>query len=165
MIYDPMLTAEPKHQSSLLGRFQSWRHAGEEGALAMYCKSVGGMCLLLVGGFAVFAFVFPQFIWTIVGIGAAALCYAFAMGRKAIIFTETEVRYRPIFARPRRVPIAKIQVLKRARVLELILWRPVPRPGVILTLADGTTEAWPLDFEGPGEILQRLSALAGKEIQ
>ncbi len=89
----------------------------------------------------------------------------FGVWAKSNYFTETEVVYRPPLGPPKRVSFANIQALKRARVLVAYILRAVPRPGVIVALADGTTETWPLDFEGPDEILPRLSALAGKEIQ
>lgn len=86
-------------------------------------------------------------------------------GRRAIIFTEAEVIYRPPLGSPRRVLMAAIQDLAISPVLITYFLRAARRPGMTLTLTDGATEVWPLDFEGRDEILQRLSLLTGKTIR
>jgi hypothetical protein len=92
------------------------------------------------------------------------MCCNFGLGRRAIIFTETEVVYRPPLGPPRRIPVASIQRIKRSRVLVPYMLRDVTLAGVNLSLEDGTTLDWPLDFEAPEEILKRLSVLAGKTV-
>jgi hypothetical protein len=159
-----MLITRSKQQSSFLASFKAWRRAGEEGALAAYRKSVRILCLVQLCGIALFVFAFPQLSWTTLGIGALAMCCNFGLGRRAIIFTETEVVYRPPLGPPRRIPVASIQRIKRSRVLVPYMLRDVTLAGVNLSLEDGTTLDWPLDFEAPEEILKRLSVLAGKTV-
>jgi hypothetical protein len=137
--------------------FRSWRYAGEEAAVVIYAKSIKKTLLLQCCGFAVFFLAFQQFIWSLVVVAMIVLPRTLAEGRRAIIFTETEVIYRPPLGSPRRVLIATIRDLVISPVLITYFLRTARRPGVIMTLRDGATEAWPLDFEGRDEILQRLS--------
>jgi hypothetical protein len=94
----------------------------------------------------------------------AALPRTLIEARRAIIFTNAEIIYRPPLGPPRRVPIAMVQHLTKSRVATSYLLRASGRPGIIITLANGAKEAWPLDFDGRDEILQRLGALTGKAI-
>lgn len=143
----------------------SWRHAGEEGAIAIFRKRVGVIFALQVAALAALVFsIFPQLTWVVVAIAVLALSTTLANGRRAIIFTETEVRYRPPLGSTRPVLISEIRGLTRSCVLIPYLIRSVLRPGVSITLANGATEVWPLDIEQPEEVLRRLSVVARKAV-
>ena len=87
-----------------------------------------------------------------------------AEGRRAIIFTNTEVIYRPPFAQSLCTAIAGIQSLKRSKVTLSFGLRAIRRPGVMLTTMTGETTALPLDFKEREEILQRVSEVTGKTV-
>jgi hypothetical protein len=152
------------HRRSALAGFQCWLHAGEEEAVAVYPKSIRKIFLLQCGALAAFLYLFPQYAYPLIIVAIIGLLWTLAMGRKAIIFTEAEVIYRPPFSQPRRVRISMIQGLTRSVVLVAYLLRASPRPGMTIALANGAKELWPLDIEGRDEILHRLSVLTGRMI-
>jgi hypothetical protein len=153
-------------QRSLLGRFQSWLHAGEEGAVAVYpTQGIRKILLLQCGGIAIFLYLFPDTARFLIPIASVGFLCTLAEDRRAIIFTEREVIYRPPLGQPRHLLIPMIQSLKRSVVLVAYLVRATRRPGVTITLSNGAEEVWPLAIESRDEVLQRLSALTGKTIE
>lgn len=109
------------------------------------------------------------FVWYdkkyILVIAAVTLPRTAVEGRRAIIFTDAEVLYRPPFGPPRRVLVTAIRELRRSPVIASMFAQTSRRPGVVMTLSGGATEAWPLDFRDREEILGRLSAITGKAIE
>lgn len=160
--YGIAFTPQNMVRKSLGNYFRSWFHAGEERATAKYAKRCWMLLLLESCVFAGFFLLVREVRWPIVVIMGIALPRTLAEGRRAVIFTEVEIIYRPPFGQPRRVPIAAVRALRVCQVVVTYFARPSRRPGVAITLADGTREVWPLDFEEHDEILRRLSALTGK---
>jgi hypothetical protein len=158
---DPVLTSQPSRQRSVLAGFQRWLHAGEEGALKVYPKRIRKVLLLQCGALAIFLYRFPQYAWPLVIVAIIGFLFTLADGRRAIIFTELEVIYRPPLGSPRRVLISTIQCLKQSVVLVAYMIRASRRPGVTITLKNGGEEVWPLDVEDRDGVLQRFSALTG----
>jgi hypothetical protein len=154
---------------TLTHHFRSWLHAGEDRAIAIYNKRYRLKFFLtccILGGAWMFFFEMRERRGPIVLLGLTAfwLPRALAEGRRAIVFTNTELVYRPPVGRPIRALIAGIQGIKRSKVARLVGPRPSFTTGVLLTMANGETIAMPLDFKERGEILQRLSAVTGKSI-
>lgn len=152
---------------SLLDGFQSWWQAGEETALVVYAKNFRMTLLLQCCAFAAFCAIpsFRRYILVLLVLTVLTLSRTVAEGRRAIIFTESEVIYRPALARLRRVPFSSIRNLTRTNVTVFYLLRPSSRLGVTMTLTNGEEEVWPLDFNERDEVLRRLSAATGKTIE
>jgi hypothetical protein len=159
--------AAVSHIRSLTNDFRRWLHAGEQGAVVVYSKPFGWR-LLFQGSITVSWLLIPSLhrlpILPIV-MGALMLPRTLAEGRRAIIFTQTEIIYRPPFARPCHFTIGCIQRIKRRRVTVYSGLEPSPVPGVAMTLASGVKELLPLDFKDRAEILRRLSSVTGKAIE
>ena len=146
---------------------RSWLHAGEEGALIVYNKHYRVKLLLVCCTLATSWAFLPVMRQCPIGflvIAAFWLPRTLAEGRRAIIFTNTEVIYRPPFAQPLRTAIAGIQSLKRSKVTLSVGLRAIRGPGVLLTTMTGETTALPLDFKEREEILQRVNAVTGKTV-
>ncbi len=155
------------HPKSLFDYVGSWRHAAEDGAIEVYTKHVTRNLVLQGFALAAFLYLFRHTFATVIAILVIviiAVPRTLAEARRALIFTSTEIIYRPPLGPPRHVGLKKIESLTRSKVLTSYLLRPVPRPGVVLKLSNGATEAWPLDFEDEGRILERLAVLTEKPI-
>jgi len=139
-----------------------WRHAGETGSLAVYSKKIAA--LITVHGILILIF------WVLaMRLGRARELVTYILlavfgprtiieGRRAIIFTPTEVIYRPAFASPLHVPLQCIVSVRANLLLDLFLLRPRYLSGVALTLTSGDTVKFPVDFKEQSEILRRLDA-------
>lgn len=158
-----MIPQSKRQDSAALG-FRAWRHAGEEGALT-YRKPIVKIFILQCIALAMFSYFFPEDLRIILAMAPVAIVFTLLEGRRALIFTEEEVRYRPAAGRPRSVRLSAIAGMKRASVLVPVIIRASPRPGVIITVTNGAAEAWPLDFAERDEILRRLRAVTGKTIE
>lgn len=152
------------HQRGFASSFQSWRHAGEDGALAIYVKGVRWILLLLCCMLILLFFVLydKKFILVIAVVTVPRTALEL---RRAIIFTDAEVLYRPPFGPLRCVLVTAIRELRRSPVFVSVFVRASRSPGLVITLSGGATEAWPLDFRDREEILGRLSAITGKAIE
>jgi hypothetical protein len=120
-------------QRSLLAGFQSWRHAGEEGAIAVYPQGMRRVLLILLlqcGTLAIFLYLFPETVRFLIPTASIGFLCTLAECRRAIIFTEAEVIYRPPLGQPRRVLIPMIQGLTRSAVLVAYMVRASRRRGV-----------------------------------
>jgi hypothetical protein len=146
---------------------RAWLRAGEEGALIVYNKHYRVKLLLVCCTLAT-SWAFPPVMRQcpigFLVIAAFWLPRILAEGRRAFIFTNTEVIYRPLFAQPLCTAIAGIQSLKRSKVTLSFGLRAIRRPGVMLTTMTGETTALPLDFKEREEILQRVSEVTGKTV-
>jgi hypothetical protein len=108
------------HNSSYLNAFQSWRHAGEDSALVVYARPYRLRLLILCCMFVAFWKLFPllhQYPAVLPVMAAYAFPRVLAEGRRAIIFTKSDVIYRPPFGHPWRAPIADIANLKGSRAI------------------------------------------------
>jgi hypothetical protein len=164
-LVEPGVTLGALRIGAPLRAFRTWRHAGEESAVVVYSKAFWGQlvyqcCILLAVG----AYI-PFMRLSLTIIAMLIVPRTLAEGRRAVIFNPTEVIYRPPFARPARAPIEGINTLRRSKVTMFYWLRPRRAKGVLIGMADGTKVVLPLDFKGPNEILQRLSAATGKAIQ
>jgi hypothetical protein len=146
----------------------SWWHAGEEGALVVFTKRVLARFLFVsiaFVGFWIFIPLFHQRPLALALLAAVALPRVLVEARRAIIFTETQLIYRPPLAGVRRIPIVGIQGLRSAKVARSYLLRAAWVPGVLLRMKTGEMVSLPLDLKERHEILQRLSALVGEPIE
>ena len=126
-----MLTPRLLDMGVVAADFQTWWRAGEETALVVYSKSFRKTILLQCCAFAAFWALpsFRQYFLILLVVAVFALSRTLAEGRRAIIFTKSEVIYRPPLGRLRRVPLSKIQNLTRTDVTVFYLLRPSRRPG------------------------------------
>lgn len=153
-------------RSRSLNNAQSRHHGSEGDTVAIYRSRIMVRALLLsIVGFLVFEYFFPQYTRTILALAALSLPFPLVAVRRAIIFTRTEVIYRPAVGSSRRVVIAQIQWLTKCSMLVSDGIRAVPQPAIKIVLPSGATETWPLFFDRPDEILQRLSSMTGKAIE
>jgi hypothetical protein len=77
--------------------------------------------------------------------------------RRAIIFTDRTVVYRPMVSAPHVIAFGKITGLRRVHYYKTSL-------GVALDLPEGMPEVWPLCFGDQREILERLKTVTGKPV-
>jgi len=80
--------------------------------------------------------------------------------RRAIIFTERSVVYRPMFVTPHVVALSKITGLRRVKAT-FFPGGKSSTPAIAIDLATGEPEVWPMFFGA--EVLERLSAVTGKK--
>lgn len=145
---------------------RSWWHAGEDGAVVVYRKGMWALlvrmslCLIII---CLFVPSIPQF-RTVLPVVALPFLRGIAEGRRAIIFTDTLLIYRPPFADVLRIPIAEITSLKKALVPQSYFFRGRWVSGLCLTMANGEIIPLPLNIAKEDEVLQRLSAVTAKPI-
>jgi hypothetical protein len=165
----PLKTAPP----SGVTRFHAWWHAGEDGAVAVYTRTRGVLVIGLVMAFwAIAAIVcwnlFPQYLAIPFAFGVIEFGQAVAAQRMAIIFTPTEVIYRPQISPPIRVPLKAIVSMRRTSLvytLPLLSFRRYPKPAIALVLLLGQETVIPVDFSASGEIFRRLREATGMPIR
>jgi hypothetical protein len=151
----------------MIARAQRWWHAEEESAVAIYQGSVSRFLLAGCTGIVLLAglglsfrpgirrefleFCVPGFTLIVIGslIGAR---------RRGMIFKAHSIAYRPMLAEPRAVAFREILGLRRVKIFRN------PVPGLAIDLPGGLVEVWPLEFDAYIEIVDRLSAAAGKPV-
>jgi hypothetical protein len=143
--------------------YRRWRHAGEEGALAIYAASCWGVPVLLAAtavgvGVILLRLGLP---WIVPLSIAAATVHDLDNFRRAIIFTPTSVRFRPTFGRLREIPVKDIFLVRRAAVREGSSRTPMNVLAAELTLPYGETLLISLSMDKGEEALQRLIETAG----
>lgn len=147
---------------SVMNSAADWLHAGEGNAMVVYRKRLllrllyQAIGMVLVSFFPVLYGNRPIILVVVAIVGFPRQLFE---GRRAVIFTPTELIYRPAFGAPRRIPLASIAHLRCRKVVTPFNLQVHPVPGVILTLKNGKVEAVPLDFKERPEIIQRLEAL------
>jgi len=155
---------------SLLHHFRCWLHAGEDGAIVIYNKRYRLKLFLTCCILGAAWMLFPEMRerrgpLILLGLTAFWLPRMLAEGRRAIVFTNMELVYRPPVGGPVRASIAGIQGIKRSQVARLVGYQRLSSTqGMLLTMANGETIAMPLDFKERAEILQRLTVVTGKTI-
>ena len=144
-----------------------WWQAGEEHAVMKYQKQNGSdvlFCLFLIA--VLWLILGPNY----VGLKAALALMIFAEvvleRRIAILFTNSEVIYRPMLRTPRRIRFEHVVEIRKATVHRRSLGAFVGfEPGVVLRILGGEVLTWPLPFARSDEILQQLARLTGRPIR
>jgi hypothetical protein len=151
----------------IAARIHRWRHAEEEGAVAIY-PGRWKLPLLLRSLATVFVVVMialtQQLTLTLVAAAALFIIEALMLlgeRRRAMIFKTATVVYRPLFGEPHVVAFRKITGLRR--VMTSLGGRGTQR-GIALDLPDSGQEVWLLQFDAQSEILERLSKASGKPV-
>ena len=147
--------------------FWRWRHAGEEAATAIYSNQIAARAaaefLVLGVMWAVLRVRYHDF-----GFGIAAVLLVWGnIGerRRAIVFTTSEVVYRPAYGPPVRVPFGKIVTLKAVRVARSFGISGIFVSGLRLSLTNGETRVIATDFTNWQEIHQRIAEATGCDLQ
>jgi len=158
----------------MFGRYQQWRHAGEEHAIAIYRYSIRGdlVAAVIVSLFVGLGFLALADNKILELLSAATfLCLtasALAKRRIAVIFTESELIYRPALGSPRRFRLSGIQGISRGRIY--VPWELFPldwgawRPGIVLKLPYNQSFQMRLDLPRSDEIAKRLSDMSSISI-
>jgi hypothetical protein len=96
--------------------------------------------------------------WQIELLCAYLIGAAFIEMRRAIILTDSNLLYRPIFGRPTTVEFSRIASVERcsAPVPSLMMLRPMLMKGLKFHLIDGGEIVIPLDFRNSKEISERF---------
>lgn len=153
----------------LLGKVNAWLHAGEEDGIIFYHQRFAGRLVYQACVLAALLLVFPFYRriphTVLIGLSVAVVLRTLSERRRAIIFTDKEIVYRPAFGGPRRVQFEKLMNIRRKAIAESYLLRPNVVPAIELHFNNGEILDLPLDFRERREILQRLSAATGKQIE
>jgi len=145
--------------------YAKWRHAGEEGAIAVYTARCWGVSvLLLYAALSLCLFLAHLPYLLITGPLMFATIPDLENARRAIIFTPAALRYRPTFGKLRGIAISHIFVLRRSRVTKDSYRAPLSLPAIELTLLFGEKLTLALDREGADEIVDRLRKMTGLQL-
>jgi len=147
--------------------FGEWWHAGAENATSIYpgrWKFAMAVRIVVVA-FCLWIPALPGYskLFPILALSFAAMTVLMLIAerRRAMIFTESTVVYRPLFGKPHIVAFKNVLGLRR--VAASVTGTDTQR-GIAIDLPDGHIESWPLRFDGQAEILEGLSAFSGKPV-
>jgi hypothetical protein len=140
----------------VLRRISHWWRAGEEGASTVYRKGysipvvVVAVCLGILS-------IGPQTREpTLLVLYALAVGRALLERRRAVIFSDDQVVYRPAMGRVRRILLRDIERVERTTIALSFLLKAMPVRAVRLYLRDGKEEVVPVDFLEHKTIVSRL---------
>ncbi len=153
---------------SLTPRFKQWLHAGEESTSIVFGKSIGPILLiefLVLAGAWILSSTIREYPYSLPALALVFIPLTVLEGRKAIIFTDFEIVYRPAFGDPVRTVIAEIQAITRSTVTVAVFLRVSRAPGLVIKLRDGRTVTIPLDFRQRDKIIRRVSMATGRAIE
>jgi hypothetical protein len=146
-----------------------WWYAGEESLVRKYDNKFRNSAEVLAAAGILVAlwFVLPQ--RDLIVVKALALIqipWLIAERRLAIIFTPTEVIYRPALGSPRSIKFEYIVKIEKTHVPRTIAgsfsgWDR----GVALRILGGEVVTWTLRFSDPDDVLQQLSRMTGKPVK
>jgi hypothetical protein len=149
-------------QSSLLVAFKNWLHEGEDDCIRVYRRPYVGRLLWVVLSCALLCLTMPERARPVLLAVTAALIARFLFeGRRAIIFTEDSLIYRPPFGRARRILTRNIVSVTPATAVVSIYLTPEFVRGIKLETTSGEPYLMPMDFPNHAEISQRLTASSG----
>jgi hypothetical protein len=155
---------------------QRWWHSGEDAAIAVYPDGVGRMLIVEAAVIVVFWLVlqlFSHLLGRLLAIPVPGSSFRLpflivvpsmallttAEWRRAIIFTQTDLIYRPPFGELLQISLASIVSLRLIWAKRLFCLRPILVTAVELHLIDGQERVIPLDFPRNSEILAHLCRL------
>jgi hypothetical protein len=148
-------------------QLRAWWHTGEDGTVVVYRKGVTVLVIRMLLCLVALWVLVPathRYLNALVPVAALGFLRGMAEARRAIIFTDTLLIYRPPFAAVHCIPLAEIAGLRRSFVAQSYGLRARWARGVQLTMTTGETIPLPLDTPKADEILQRLSAIIAKPI-
>ena len=133
-----------------------WWHEGESGAAAVYRQSFVGFVATFAGSTAILS-ALPIFrTWYCILICVGVTLRTLMERRRAFIFGDSFVTYRPAFGAPLRVEFAQVVGIETCAAPVPFLWRPRLYKGLRLHLRHGDHAILPLDFPRSNEISARL---------
>src|SRR5580700_10743969 len=137
----------------------TWWSEGEIGAREIYRQSFTGF-LATVAVSAAILVSFPR-TWYVLTICIVAPCRALLERRRAIIFSETALIYRPAFSHAVYIPFSNIDSVEKSTVPVSFWMRSRLFKGIRIRLKDGEDVLVPLDFphssDISGQLMNRLS--------
>lgn len=142
----------------MLNRFSRWWHEAEENAEEVFASRIAPLLLLEIAALIIFLALFPQR-RNRVAFGVVAAIIGFrtiAEKRRAVIFSSNDVISRQAFGPPPRIPLREVMAVKKVSVARTFAMRAYFVLGVELTLRDGQTHRWPLDFLDAKKIIEKL---------
>jgi hypothetical protein len=133
----------------------SWWSEGEFDSSQVYRQSFNGFLVTFAMSAAVVA-LFPR-AWYIVVLCLCISVRALLERRRAFIFSDSAVTYRPAFGPAVRIPLADIVSVEKSTAPVSFSLRSRLFAGLRLRLRDGKDILVPLDFPRSREISQRLT--------
>jgi hypothetical protein len=147
-------------ESSLLATFSKWRHEGEDGCVQVYLHPYSGRLLWVVLSGAMLSLLLPGTARPVLAAVTIALCARFLFeGRRAIIFAEDSLIYRPPFGRAQRILLRNILRATPATAVISLYLTPEYVRGVKLDTQSGESLIIPMDFPDHSEISKKLTVL------
>jgi hypothetical protein len=147
-------------ESSLLAAFKKWRHEGEDGCIRVYLHPCAGRLLWVVLSSAMLSLLLPERARLVTLAVALALCTRFLFeGRRAIIFTEDSLIYRPPFGKAQRILLRNVLSATPATAVISLYLTPEYVRGVKLDTRTGESLIIPMDFPDHAEIWRKLTVL------
>jgi hypothetical protein len=142
--------------------YRRWRHAGEEGAIAIYAASCRSLPVFIPALAASLCLaVLHLLLFSVVALSIAVAAAGDLRNlRRAIIFTPEAVRYRPTFASLREIPKKAIFVVRRTAITEGTYRAMFNVLAAELTLPYGEVCILPLNMDKGEEALRRLIDIA-----
>jgi|ERR1700677_1915517 hypothetical protein len=133
----------------------SWWSEGETGAIQVYRQSFTGY-LATVAVSAAILVLFPR-TWYVLILCILIPCRAFLERRRAIIFTETALIYRPAFSHAIYIPFSNIESVGKSTVPLSFWMRSRLFKGLRIHLKDGKDVLVPLDFPQSSDISRGIA--------
>lgn len=149
-----------------MGQIRQWWHSGEDGELAVY--RLGNPVVLFF--MAIAAAIFIQLLYpgtqSWMGILSLMIPYVVLSPRRAILLGKTEILYRPVLVRPKRVKFEEVVSIKKTRGAMPMGIVPILVQGLLFRLKDDRRVFFPMDtWSNRRELLQRVSDRIGKPIE
>ena|ERR1700733_8633826 len=132
----------------------SWWSEGEAGARTIYRQSYTGFLATAAISAAILG-LFPR-TWYVLTLCILIPCRAFLERRRAVIFTDTALIYRPAFSHVVDIPFSHIESVEKSTVPVSFWMRSQLFKGLRIRLKDGKEILVPLDFPRSSDISQRL---------
>jgi hypothetical protein len=142
----------------LVDKVKAWRSEGERDVIIVYHHDLTSVIIVLVLVQLPLLFLslllFPRALVLMTAV--AFVLRTLAEGRRALIFTPSQIMYRPPFGRVEAVAFSNIASTRLCTIFTLFLLRPRLVSAVELTILNGDTIAMPLDFKDWPAIVNRL---------
>ena len=144
-----------------------WWHAGEENMITKYENRNFWDVMFQVIFVIALWFLLPQrYTFIPIIFAFTYVPYVITEARIAIIFSPSEVIYRPLLRSPRRIKFEHIVEIRKVSVRRFVAGTFAGfDAGVALRVLGGETVHWRLCIQNPAHVLQQLHRMTGKPIK
>lgn len=133
-----------------------WWFEGENDAQIVFRQSFNGFLAATAASVAILVFIPNLRTWYVLIVCVCLVGRAFVERRRALIFGDSSITYRPAFGRGTRIELSQIVSVEKCQAPVPFWSRPGLFSGLRLHLKNHEEIVLPLDFPHSQEISQRL---------